>query len=117
MNIEGYIRIGISEQAQRVGDKSTTTLPAPLGSKKGRKWTQNESFYPILLVGMNIFCIFAKVMTVTVMANTILDMKFYDRGNERQVLGEVLQQSRSEARMTFLCRKESRGAAVPGLCA
>ncbi len=49
---------------------------------------------------MNIFCIFAKVMTVTVITNTILDMKFYDRGNERQVLGEVLQQSRSEARMT-----------------
>ena len=36
-NFEGYIRIGISEQAQRVGDKSTTTLPAPLESKKGRK--------------------------------------------------------------------------------
>ena len=49
---------------------------------------------------MNIFCIFAKVMTVTVITNTIFDMKFYDRGNERQVLGEVLQQSRSEARMT-----------------
>lgn len=40
-------------------------------------------------------------MTVTVITNTILDMKFYDRGNERQVLGEVLQQSRSEARMTI----------------
>ena len=37
MNIEGYIRIGISEQAQRVGDKSTTTLPAPLESKKRQK--------------------------------------------------------------------------------
>ena len=60
----------------------------------------NESFYPILLVGMNIFCTFAKVMTITVITNTIFDMKFYDRGNERQVLGEVLQQSRSEARMT-----------------
>ena len=41
-------------------------------------------------------------MTVTVITNTILDMKFYDRGNERQVLGEVLQQSRSEARLTVL---------------
>ena len=60
MNIEGYIRIGISEQAQRIGDKSTTTLPAPLESKKGRKWTQNESFYPILLVGMNIFLYLCK---------------------------------------------------------
>lgn len=109
MNIEGYIRIGISEQAQRIGDKSTTTLPAPLESKKGRKWTQNESFYPILLVGMNIFCIFAKVMTVTVITNTILDMKFYDRGNERQVLGEVLQQSRSEARMTVLMGRRRIG--------
>ena len=107
--IQGCIRIGISEQAQRVGDKSTRTLPAPLGSKKGRKWTQNESFYPILLVGMNIFCIFAKVMTVTVIANTILDMKFYDRGNERQVLGEVLQQSRSEARMTVLMGRRRIG--------
>ena len=29
-------------------------------------------FYPILLVGMNIFCTFAKVMTVTVITNTIL---------------------------------------------
>ena len=107
--IQGCIRIGISEQAQRVGDKSTTTLPAPLESKKGRKWTQNESFYPILLVGMNIFCIFAKVMTVTVITNTILDMKFYDRGNERQVLGEVLQQSRSEARMTVLMGRRRIG--------
>ena len=107
--IQGCIRIGMSEQAQRVGDKSTTTLPAPLESKKGRKQTQNESFYPILLVGMNIFCIFAKVMTVTVITNTILDMKFYDRGNERQVLGEVLQQSRSEARMTVLMGRRRIG--------
>ena len=29
-------------------------------------------------------------------------MKFYDRENEQQVLGEVLQQSRREARMTVL---------------
>ena len=58
---------------------------------------------------MNIFCIFAKVMTVTVIANTILDMKFYDRGNERQVLGEVLQQSRSEARMTVLMGRRRIG--------
>ena len=29
-------------------------------------------------------------------------MKFYDRENERQVLGEVLQQSRREAKMTVL---------------
>jgi hypothetical protein len=28
-------------------------------------------------------------------------MKFYDRENEQQVLGEVLQQSRREARMTI----------------
>ena len=31
-----------------------------------------ESCYPILLVGMNIFCTFAKVMTITVITNTIL---------------------------------------------
>ena len=47
-------------------------LPAPSESTKDRKRTQNESFYPILLVGMNNFCTFAKVMTVTVTANTIL---------------------------------------------
>ena len=48
-------------------------------------------------------------MTVTVITNTILDMKFYDRGNERQVLGEVLQQSRSEARMTVLMGRRRIG--------
>ena len=68
-----------------------------------------ESCYPILLVGMNNFCTFAKVMTVTVITNTILDMKFYDRGNERQVLGEVLQQSRREARMTVLMGRRRIG--------
>ena len=31
-----------------------------------------ESCYPILLVGMNFFCTFAKVMTITVITNTIL---------------------------------------------
>ena len=31
-----------------------------------------ESCYPILLVGMNNFCTFAKVMTITVITNTIL---------------------------------------------
>ena len=31
-----------------------------------------ESCYPILLVGMNIFCTFAKVMAITVITNTIL---------------------------------------------
>ena len=38
-------------------------------------WIANPAelhFYPILLVGMNNFCTFAKVMTVTVIANTIL---------------------------------------------
>ena len=48
-------------------------------------------------------------MTVTVITNTILDMKFYDRGNERQVLGEVLQQSRREARMTVLMGRRRIG--------
>ena len=31
-----------------------------------------ESCYPILLVGMNIFCTFAKVMTITVITNTLM---------------------------------------------
>ena len=57
----------------------------------------NESFYPILLVGMNIFLYLCKSNDGY---GNNEDMKFYDRGNERQVLGEVLQQSRSEARMT-----------------
>ena len=39
--------------------------------------TQNESFYPILFVGINIFCIFAKVMTVTVITNTIIIKRDY----------------------------------------
>ena len=60
---------------------------------------------------MNNFCTFAKVMTITVITNTILDMKFYDRGNERQVLGEVLQQSRREARMTVLMGRRRIGKA------
>ena len=58
---------------------------------------------------MNNFCTFAKVMTITVITNTILDMKFYDRENERQVLGEVLQQSRREARMTVLMGRRRIG--------
>jgi len=37
----------------------------------------NESFYPILFVGINIFCIFAKVMTVTVITNTIIIKRDY----------------------------------------
>ena len=36
-------------------------------------------------------------------------MKFYDRENERQVLGEVLQQSRREARMTVLMGRRRIG--------
>ncbi|MBQ9559100.1 MAG: hypothetical protein IJ762_07895 [Bacteroidaceae bacterium] len=35
-------------------------------------------------------------------------MKFYDRENERRVLGEVLQQSRREARMTVLMGRRLR---------
>ena len=38
-------------------------------------------------------------------------MKFYDRENERQVLGEVLQQSRREARMTVLMGRRRIGKA------
>ena len=34
--------------------------------------------------------------------NTIYGMKFYDRENGQQVLGEMLQQSRREAGMTVL---------------
>ena len=46
----------------------------PSGGKRARLFqqTQNESFYPILLVGINNFGTFAKVMTVTVIMNTIL---------------------------------------------
>ena len=36
-------------------------------------------------------------------------MKFYDRENEQQVLGEVLQQSRREARMTVLIGRRRIG--------
>ena len=36
-------------------------------------------------------------------------MKFYDRENERQVLGEVLQQSRRESRMTVLMGRRRIG--------
>ena len=36
-------------------------------------------------------------------------MKFYDRENEQQVLSEVLQQSRHEARMTVLMGRRRIG--------
>ena len=54
-----------------------------------------------LLVWIKIF-FFAKGIAITVTMNTIYGMKFYDRENGQQVIGEMLQQSRREAGMTVL---------------
>jgi hypothetical protein len=69
---------GFWKKVKRQGCCSRRTLISSMTSRKRdyttysqQTRTQNESFYPILFVGINIFCIFAKVMTVTVIANTI----------------------------------------------
>ena len=48
-------------------------------------------------------------MAVTVTTNTIFNMKFYDRENELRLLGDVLQQSKSGARMTVLMGRRRIG--------
>ena len=48
-------------------------------------------------------------MAVTVITNTIFNMKFYDRENELRLLGDVLRQSKSGARMTVLMGRRRIG--------
>lgn len=48
-------------------------------------------------------------MAVTVTTNTIFNMKFYDRENELRLLGDVLRQSKSGARMTVLMGRRRIG--------
>ena len=63
-------------------------------------------------VCLNGICLYfcKKVIEITVIANTILWlMKFYDRESEQQILQSVLQQSKSEARMTVLMGRRRIG--------
>ena len=61
-------------------------------------WNFKKKFVPL-----------QKVMTITVITNTIQEMKFYDRENEKKVLGGMLQQSKREARMTVLMGRRRIG--------
>ena len=67
-------------------------------------------FYDILLVCLNNFRIFAK--SNDGYGNNeyyFEDMKFYNRENEKRVLGEMLMQSKREARMTVLMGRRRIG--------